>query len=225
MSSCVSFIIPVLNEADNVVPLLHDLRQRYPHSELIVVDGGSVDCTTALAQPWCDQLLHCEPGRAVQMNLGAQHARSPYLFFLHADCQPGVSAATLAASLATAPAWGFCRVRLTGSHPCFRVIEWCMNQRSRLTRIATGDQMLFVRRSLFMAAGGFEAIPLMEDVAWCKRLRRLARPLILPDPVLTSTRRWEAGGIAATVVRMWALRLAYRLGVAPDTLWRHYYGQ
>jgi rSAM/selenodomain-associated transferase 2 len=224
MQTTISFVIPVLNEEGNVAALLRVLRQQFPGSELIVVDGGSRDRTVALALPLCDQLLLCEPGRARQMNLGGRVASSDYLFFLHADSCPEVTAAALQTFLAQKPVWGFSRVRLSGAHAGFRVIEWFMNQRSRITCIATGDQMLFVGKALFEATGGFDDIPLMEDVAYCKRLRRLAAPFIVQEPVVTSSRRWEEGGVIATVVRMWALRLAYFLGIAPGTLLRHYYG-
>ena len=120
--------------------------------------------------------------------------------------------------------WGFCRVRLSGGRRAFRIIEWFMNQRSRLTSVATGDQMLFLRRSLFEDSGGFDDIPLMEDVAYSKRLRRVARPLIIPQPVQSSSRRWEQRGVARTVLSMWGLRLAYAMGVSPRRLWEHYYG-
>jgi rSAM/selenodomain-associated transferase 2 len=225
MQASVTFVIPVLNEEAMIAGLLRELRTRYPDSELIVVDGGSSDRSVTLALPLCDQLLLSERGRARQMNLGARVASSPYVFFLHADTRPGVSRVALEACLKRQPLWGFCRIQLSGTRPCFRVIEWFMNQRSRLTRIATGDQMLFVQKGVFEQTGGFDAIPLMEDVAWCKRLRRMAAPLIVQEPVVASSRRWEEGGVLATVVRMWALRLAYFLGVAPVTLWRHYYGR
>ena len=223
MPATVSFVIPVLNERAIVGELLRDLRCRYPLCELIVVDGGSSDDTVAIALPLCDQLLLGERGRARQMNLGGQVASSPYIFFLHADSSPRVSATALDAYLAGAPPWGFCRVRLDGQRPWFRVIEWFMNQRSRLTAVATGDQMLFVQKAVFAQTGGFEEIPLMEDVAYSKRLRRLSPPVIISEPVLTSSRRWEEGGVTRTVLRMWLLRLGYFLGVAPDRLWRHYY--
>jgi hypothetical protein len=116
-------------------------------------------------------------------------------------------------------------VRLSGDQFFFRVIEWFMNQRSRVSSVATGDQMLFVQKTLFDKTDGFDDIPLMEDVAYCKRLRRLASPVIIREPVLTSSRRWEEGGMVKTVVRMWLLRLAYFLGAAPGTLKRHYYGR
>tara|TARA_B110000503_G_scaffold12013_4_gene16247 strand:- start:7381 stop:8058 length:678 start_codon:yes stop_codon:yes gene_type:complete len=225
MSGSVSFVIPVLNEQGRVADLLSDLRQRYPLCELIVVDGGSRDATVVIALPLCDQLLLGDRGRAHQMNLGGQVASLPYIFFLHADSCPGVSAVALDARLAQQPQWGFCRVRLSGQHWFLRIIAWFINQRSRLTAVATGDQMMFVQKAVFEQTGGFDAIPLMEDVAYSKRLRRLSRPEIIPEPVVTSSRRWEEGGLVKTVVRMWLLRLGYFLGVAPSTLWRHYYGR
>jgi rSAM/selenodomain-associated transferase 2 len=221
MPPSLSFVIPVLNEQAQVPVLLRDLRQRYPSSELIVIDGGSSDSTVARSLPLCDLLLLGERGRASQMNLGAQLASSPYIFFLHADSCPGTAAVDIEASLAKLPAC----VRLSGQQLSFRVIEWFMNQRSRLTAVATGDQMLFVQKKVFDRTGGFDPIPLMEDVAYCKRLRRLCPPLIMPEPVVTSSRRWEEGGVIKTVLRMWCLRLGYFLGVTPETLWRHYYGR
>lgn len=220
-----SFIVPVRNEASNIATLLADLKYRYPQFERIVVDGGSTDETVALAMPLCDQLLVGPPGRASQMNLGAQVASGDYLFFLHADTRLGASADVLEATIAEQPEWGFCRVRLSGQKRVFRVIEWFMNVRSQFTRVATGDQMIFVRSSVFSQRGGFDAIPLMEDVALCKRLRKIAAPYLLTQPVLTSSRRWEERGIARTVVRMWLLRLAYWCGASPNTLWEHYYGR
>lgn len=225
MQPWVSFIIPVLNEESLVAGLLRDLRRCYPGCQLIVVDGGSCDSTVAAALPLCDQLLLGERGRARQMNLGGRVAASPYLVFLHVDSYPSVARERLQEYLAKAPAWGFCRVALSGERGIFRVIEGCMNLRSTWTSVATGDQMLFVSRALFDATGGFDDIPLMEDVAYCKRLRRTAKPLVVHEPVITSSRRWDTGGVAATILRMWLLRLAYWIGVAPATLWRYYYGR
>ncbi len=224
MSASIAFVIPTLNEAATIGPLLEALRERFPTARLIVVDGGSSDSTVRAAMPRCDELLLCVAGRARQMNLGASVARTGYLFFLHADSLPTADAPALQTYLECAPAWGFCRVRLSGQRRVFRVIEWFINQRSRATGVGTGDQMLFIRRDLFDASGGFDAQPLMEDVAYCKRLRRQGAPLIIAEPVITASRRWEEGGVVRTVLRMWALRLAYALGVSPQRLWRYYYG-
>ena len=224
MAATVGFVIPVLNEQARIAGQLAYLRAQFPGCELTVVDGGSVDRTVAVALPLCTRLLLGEAGRAAQMNLGGRATDTDYLCFLHADSLPGVSAGQLQARLAARPLWGFCRVRLSGRRRVFRVIEWFMNQRSRLTAVATGDQMLFLQRAVFERSGGFDPIPLMEDVAYCKRLRRLARPLVIAEPVLASSRRWEQRGVLRTVLTMWGLRLAYIAGVSPARLWRTYYG-
>ena len=182
-----SFVIPVLNEERGIAPLLQALRRFDPGAELLVVDGGSSDRTVAQALPLCDRLLTCPPGRARQMNLGGRAAMGDYLLFLHADTRPDFTREQLEAQLAGAPDWGFCRVRLSGERRAFRLIEWAMNQRSRLTAVATGDQLLFLRRQRFLQSGGFAEIPLMEDVEYSKRLRRLASPRVLPQRVIAGS--------------------------------------
>mgnify|MGYP001827606004 FL=1 len=223
MTPGLSFVVPVLNEGDRVAALHDRLRAQYPDAELVVVDGGSADETVTNAMSRCDQLLLSAPGRARQMNLGGRVAAGDYLLFLHADTQPSISSAALQARLQHRPDWGFSRVQLSGGG-MLRVVAWFMNQRSRLTRVATGDQMLFVSRESFARSGGFADIPLMEDVEYCKRLRRQSAPCILDAPVLTSSRRWDEHGLLRTVLAMWGLRLAYLLGVSPARLHRHYYG-
>lgn len=219
-----SFVIPVLNEAQALTALLPSLRQSFPGAEVLVVDGGSEDGSVKAAMPWCKQLLLSPRGRAHQMNLGARAARGDYLLFLHADTQPLFSASRLEDWMAGQPLWGFCRVRLSGAGWALRVIERAMNLRSRLTHVATGDQVLMVRRDWFLDQGAFAGIPLMEDVEACKRLRRVAAPRLFTGLAVTSSRQWEERGVLATVLRMWALRLAYWSGVSPTRLWRHYYG-
>lgn len=225
MPESVSFIIPVLNEQAGIGLLLQDLRQRYPDSELLVVDGGSNDGTVAAVIPHSAKLLLGPQGRAAQMNLGGRAASGDYLCFLHADSRPTVSADQLQAYLSGRAGWGFCRIRLSGRGYLLRVIESFMNVRSSLTRVATGDQMLWLHRDLFVSTGGFDSIPLMEDVAYCKRLRQQMSPQVISEAVITSSRRWEQRGVVRTVLAMWCLRLAYFLGVSPQRLWHYYYGR
>ncbi len=219
-----SFVIPVLNEAGQISRLLSTLRRDFPASELIVVDGGSVDQTVSQALPLADSVLLGAVGRARQMNLGAACAQGEWLCFLHADTRPLFDTSMLVDTLNEGADWGFCRVQLEGKPRALRMISWCMNQRSGLTRVATGDQLLIVRRALFEAVGGFADIPLMEDVELSKRLRRQGNPTQLALEVRSSGRRWEEQGVIATVLRMWFLRFAFFLGVSPRRLWHHYYG-
>lgn len=224
MNPAYSFIIPMRNEEGVIGPLLADLKNRFAGCELIVVDGESTDRGISEALSVADVVLLGAPGRAAQMNLGAACARGNYLLFLHADTRPCFSLRQFQQAMSQSPGWGFCRVSLSGSHRALRLVEWAMNLRSRLTRVATGDQLMFVSRALFHEARGFASLPLMEDVELSKRLRRTARPLMLDAKVCTSSRRWEENGILRTVLTMWWLRFLYLCGVSPTRLWRLYYG-
>jgi hypothetical protein len=93
-----------------------------------------------------------------------------------------------------------------------------MNARSRLTRISTGDQALFVRRETFLALGGYPEVELMEDLELSRRLKRAGKIACLRARVITSARRWQRDGVIRTILLMWTLRLGHFLGVSPEQL-------
>ncbi len=224
----ISVIIPVLDEAAEIVDCLHALADwRRRGHEVIVVDGGSRDATVERARGLADRVIASPPGRAIQMNRGAAVARGGILLFLHVDTRLPADADRLVAAALDGPThrWGRFDVRLSGRHPLLRVVETLMNLRSRLSGIATGDQAIFVRRTDFEAVGGFPEIALMEDIALSRRLKRLSRPCCLRERLVTSSRRWEANGIVHTICLMWWLRLAYFLGADPARLQGRYHGR
>jgi rSAM/selenodomain-associated transferase 2 len=220
-----SVVIPTLNEAASIAATLEALQLlRAQGHEVIVADGGSTDATREYAMPLCDTLISAPQGRARQMNTGARAARGDVLWFLHADTRADAAAVAALLSALDQPrcAWGRFDVRLSGAGPLLRVVERLMNLRSRWTGIATGDQGMFVRRALFERAGGFPDIPLMEDVALSRLLKRQAAPACLRERLVTSSRRWEQYGVLRTVLLMWRLRFAYWRGVPPERLAAHY---
>jgi rSAM/selenodomain-associated transferase 2 len=221
----ISIIIPCLNEGEGLQRCLLDLQGlRSDGHELILVDGGSTDLTLiAKTEPYVDRLMRTPAGRAQQMNSGARQASGNIFWFLHADSQIGEGlGSAIQTALAAKPGWGRFDVRLSGLHPLFRIIERMMNWRSRISGIATGDQGIFIHRKLFQQVGGFPLQPLMEDIEISRRLKRLARPVCLHGPLVTSSRRWETKGIIRTILLMWMLRFAYWIGVKPKHLIRLY---
>lgn len=220
-----TLIIPVLNEAETIRPFLLNLQQwRDAGHEIIVADGGSRDETVALATTLCHKLVEAPAGRARQMNAGAAVAGGEVLVFLHADTQLPVDAVQqLQHFVDSEAAWGRFDVRLTGNRKLYRVVGWFMNQRSRLTGIATGDQAMFVRRAMFTEVGGFELLPLMEDIALSRQLRKLSRPYRIASNVITDSRRWEQNGAWRTIALMWWLRWRFWRGDDAAVLAQRYY--
>ena len=220
-----SVIVPALDEGERIAATLDALANlRALGVEVIVVDGGSRDATVQRARLRADRVIPAPRGRASQMNAGAEKATGDVLLFLHADTRLPSDAdhVVLNALERSGRAWGRFDVKIEGRHPLLVVVGALMNLRSRLTGIATGDQAIFVKRDTFQAVGGFPAIELMEDIALCKRLKRVGRPHCLRQRVVTSGRRWEEGGVIRTMVLMWRLRLAYFFGADPAELARQY---
>ena len=215
----ISVIIPTLNEAATIVEILRRLR----HSgscEVIVVDGGSDDGTPELARPQADVVLSAGRGRAKQMNVGARAASGQVLLFLHADTVLPLGFPALLEHALHDPqvVGGRFDVRLDADGWPFRMVETLMNIRSRISRIATGDQAIFVRRQTFLELGGYCETELMEDLELSYRLKRRGKLVCLRERVVTSARRWQRDGIARTIVLMWVLRLLYFVGVSPNYL-------
>jgi glycosyltransferase involved in cell wall biosynthesis len=143
------------------------------------------------------------------------------LLFLHADClisQPAIDA--LHAALADPQlAGGAFYIRFAESRPrSLRLVAWGINVRARFRNSATGDQGIFVRKSVFDSIGGAPEWPLFEDVELVRRIRRAGKFTVLKTPVTISGRRYIEHGVFRTALLIYSLRFAYWLGVPPQRL-------
>ena len=219
----ISVVVPTLNEETALAATLQHARQSGV-SEIIVVDGGSRDATPAVAARYADVVLTAPRGRAAQMNAGAACARGDVLLFLHADTlvPNGFAQAVMAACNEVDVVGGRFDVHLQPSTRLIRLTGALINRRSRLTRISTGDQAIFIRRDAFERIGGYAEIPLMEDIDLSRRMKRAGRIACLRERVTTSARRWQKDGVVRTILLMWSLRALYFCGVSPVRLQRLY---
>lgn len=220
----VAVVIPTLNEAVLLPHLLDDLGELDFLRDVVVADGGSQDDTVRLARDAGVRVIHAERGRAVQMNAGAAAATGDWLCFLHADVRMDDAARDalrgfVETGRGEAAVW---RLAIDGRGWWLRAVEFGARIRDRLGGLPYGDQGLVVRRTLFEAVGGFPEIPVMEDVAMVRALRRHARVRRLPAALLVSARRWRREGQYRTWFRNLALTSAFFAGVSPERLVRWY---
>lgn len=224
----ISVVIPTLDEADRLPPLILAL-QREPHlREIIVVDGGSTDRTPDLARCLGAWVIAAERGRGRQLHTGAVAAKAEILLFLHADSAfpPGGLDAlvTLLDRDARIPGGNF-RVVFDGESRFARGLTVFYNWIRRFA-LYYGDSGIFVRRSVYEALGGIKPIPLMEDYDFVQRLERVGPTCRIDDPpLITSSRKFEKRRPAAIVLGWVVVHLLYWLGISPDRLVRFYYPQ
>jgi rSAM/selenodomain-associated transferase 2 len=216
----ISVIIPTFNEEKALPSTLRHLLEQPGDYEVIVVDGGSGDRTCAIAQAEPRVCLLTAPkGRASQMNAGAKEARGEWVLFLHADTRlpEGALIRLNAMELDLAIQAGGFLHRFSGVDWRLRLVSFLDNFRCRRTRIIYGDQALFVRRELFESLGGFPEQPILEDVAFCEKLVRVASPVLLTSPVLTDSRKFVSMGIWRSLARVLLIILCveFRLPVLP----------
>jgi rSAM/selenodomain-associated transferase 2 len=219
-----SVIVPMLNEERTFASALAAIRRGAPDAEIVVVDGGSIDASIAVAEPLANSVISAPRGRAQQMNSGAKAASGDALAFVHADSMvPRDFGDAIGAALSDPQiVGGRFDVELDESTLICRLIGALISIRSRLSRTGTGDQAIFARRDVFERLGGFPDIALCEDLDFARRLKRAGRVACLRSRVITSARRWRNRGFARTILRMWTIRLLYLAGVSPAQLARMY---
>lgn len=210
-----SIVIPTLNAAATLSQMLRALEQG---DECIIVDAFSTDSTREIAAANGAMLLVSEPGRGGQLRAGAVAATGDWLLFLHADTE-------------LAPGWRKvveAYTRQSGAERCAAVFRFSLDSpdwRARLIELGVavrvflfglpyGDQGLLIRRSYYEALGGYDSIPIMEDVDFVRRIGR-QRIRVLPCKARTSAIRWRSDGwVRRSLRNLYCLFLFYR-GVSP----------
>lgn len=221
-----AIVIPTLAEEAALPGLLGDLRDVVAHRdvELVVADGGSADRTVAIAEAAGARVVHAPRGRGRQLRAGAVATTADWLLFLHADVRlPWATPTALFRMLPSSRrVAGWFPLRIDAPGWRYRLVERGATMRARWLGLPYGDQGLLVHRELYAAAGGYDDVPLMEDVQLVRRLRRWGRLRALPAPVVVSARRWQRDGVLRRTVRNWGVLARWMLGASPDALAERY---
>jgi rSAM/selenodomain-associated transferase 2 len=194
------------------------------NNEIIIVDGNSTDNTLKLAaglkaRVWASP----KKGRAFQMHYGAKQATGDVFFFLHADSTPPQSFdSDIFQAISNGKDAGSFRMRFDDNALFFRFFSFFVRFNFSVCR--GGDQGLFISRKCYEALGGFNVnFPIMEDVDFIKRIRRVASFCILKREVITSARKYHSvGKWKLQFIFAW-VHFLYAFGVAPQKIYDKYH--
>ncbi|MBA3889590.1 MAG: glycosyltransferase, partial [Gemmatimonadaceae bacterium] len=182
-ASLVSIVVPVLDEAQRIAPLIAGVvAQGAPVSEIVFVDSGSRDGTRALLESAAQRdgriRVETDPplpdgwiGKAWALQHGATVASGQWLLGLDADTapRPGLAAAVVEA----AERYGYDAVsfapRFAGQRPLERWLQPAMlatlvyrlgpaGDESPPERLLANGQCFLVRRDVLLAHGGYAPV-------------------------------------------------------------------
>jgi rSAM/selenodomain-associated transferase 2 len=222
----ISIITPILNERDNIKPFLSHLNTLDGDFELILVDGGSNDDTISMVNKYKKtfkrnlKLVKTSQGRGKQMNEGGKIAEGNILLFLHVDCTLEKDAINVIESnIKSRNIIGGGMVQ-EFSNPDFflRFISSYGNFRVKINKIFFGDFGIFIKKDVFQKAGGYDDIVFLEDVEFCKKIKKYGELIQIDRKITTSSRRFKSiGKFKVTIMFITAL-LINIIGIRPKFL-------
>ena len=226
-SPTLSIIIPTLNEAFHLPLLLADLNIWQYEFELIIVDGGSIDLTTSIAQIQGLEVIKTnKKNRGYQLKTGASNAKGDWLLFLHADSRLNSRWAKnlykiIKDKKSEKFGWYF-DFKIKKDNLEFRFLEIAVALRSYFLQRPYGDQGLLIHKDLYQKSGGFSSLKIMEDLDFITRITKITKVKTIREVIYTDAVKWSNSNIIKRAIKNASLRKGWREGYDIDKIFEEY---
>jgi len=222
-----SIIIPTFNESKNLPSLLSNLLEMGNESEIIIVDCDSQDKTKEISSLYGAKVYNSPlKNRGFQLNYGSKKAKGEWFCFIHADSRlkKGWSKEIKQVMKKNYRYIYFFRFRVNSKKVFYKLLEYVVNVRGFLFKTPYGDQGLLISRENYIKTGGYQPLPIMEDIDFIKRIKEKKVKLKpLENPMYTNSRKWERVNFIFQAFKNWRLRQRWSQGESLEKIYEEYY--
>ena len=222
----ISIIIPTINESKNLPLLLSDLSEITQEAEVLIIDSISKDKTKDIALNYGAKYFQTkERNRGLQLNFGAERANGKWLLFIHADSRLNKSwSKEVKKSIkSNADLIYYFRFKVDNNKLIFRLLEIFVNLRCLFYKNPYGDQGILISKNQYNIMGGFNKLPIMEDLDFISRIKRKDNLIQLKSIIFTNSRKWDKINIFTQSIKNWKLRREWKRGVSTKSIYKAYY--
>ena len=216
--SMLSIVIPTLNDGHRLSSTLERINAFEGAKEIIVSDGGSDDTTFAITAKAGGKFYMSPKGRGAQLATGASSAVGGWMLFLHADTKLGPGWTGAANRFMGNPnnkfRAGYFTFALDDASKKARNLERMVQWRCQHLSLPYGDQGLLISRAMYDQIGGYNPIPIMEDVDIIQRIPKHRRENLHTLAITSADRFKKDGYILRPLRNLFCLGLFY-IGVPP----------
>ncbi|MBL7055350.1 TIGR04283 family arsenosugar biosynthesis glycosyltransferase [Candidatus Woesearchaeota archaeon] len=221
----ISIVIPVYNESKIILECLDSIYSQNENYEIIIVDSGKDKTLKKINSIKNKKIKYfrSSKGRSLQMNLGSRYSEGDVLLFLHADSVLPVNALEeIEKSIREGHVGGGFFQQFKENNFLLKLVSFRSNFRSSFFKIFFGDQAIFVKKEVFEKLGGFKQIPIMEDLDFSKRMKKLGKLKTIKNKITISRRKYLEKGIIRLSFVYFILMIMYHLGFSYEKIKKVY---
>jgi glycosyltransferase involved in cell wall biosynthesis len=206
-------ITAIFAARDVEMPLAHALHALVPAAaegvlrEVLVIDGGSRDGTTIVADAAGCDIIESRGERENDLRRAAERAKADWLLFLspHVVMEAGwqAEAVDYIGRVMEAGRGNSCaavfRLGQADDSTRARLSEWFASFRTKTLAAPREEQGLLISRSFYRELGGHRALPAMSEIDLARRVGRRRLTLLRKRATLRSPMAHQDGGLGRSL--------------------------